>query len=167
MVKLLIYFSLLFGFALQAQGQSETSIIKLEDLHQIIEEPSTKIKVINFWATWCAPCIKELPQFEALNRKRDDVMVILISLDLDLDPDPEKVYKFIERKNLKSQVLLLNEQDPNSWINTIDEQWSGALPATLIINSETGQRKFIGNEIHDGELEKLVDELLYDYNQPS
>jgi thiol-disulfide isomerase/thioredoxin len=160
MVKLLIYFSLLFGFALQAQGQSETSIIKLEDLHQIIEEPSTKIKVINFWATWCAPCIKELPQFEALNRKRDDVMVILISLDLDLDPDPEKVYKFIERKNLKSQVLLLNEQDPNSWINTIDEQWSGALPATLIINSETGQRKFIGNEIHDGELEKLVDELL-------
>jgi thiol-disulfide isomerase/thioredoxin len=160
MVKLLIYFSLLFGFALQAQGQSETSIIKLEDLHQIIEEPSTKIKVINFWATWCAPCIKELPQFEALNRKRDDVMVILISLDLDLDPDPEKVYKFIERKKLKSQVLLLNEQDPNSWINTIDEQWSGALPATLIINSETGQRKFIGNEIHDGELEKLVDELL-------
>jgi thiol-disulfide isomerase/thioredoxin len=160
MVKLLIYFSLLFGFALQAQGQSETSIIKLEDLHQIIEEPSTKIKVINFWATWCAPCIKELPQFEALNRKRDDVMVILVSLDLDLDPDPEKVYKFIERKKLKSQVLLLNEQDPNSWINTIDEQWSGALPATLIINSETGQRKFIGNEIHDGELEKLVDELL-------
>jgi thiol-disulfide isomerase/thioredoxin len=160
MAKFLSLLLLLFCFSLPVKGQGKAHIIKLKDLHSIIETPSPKIMVINFWATWCGPCIKELPLFETLNQKRDDVTVILVSMDLDLDPDPEKVYKFIERKNLKSQVLLLNEQDPNSWISTIDEQWSGALPATLIINSKTGQRKFIGKEIHDGELDKLVDELL-------
>ena len=160
MFKFLFFLLFLFCFSSPGIGQDRAPIIKLKDLHNIIETPSPKITVINFWATWCAPCIKELPLFEALNQKRDDVTIILVSMDLDLDPDPEKVYKFIERKNLKSQVLLLNEQDPNSWINTVDEQWSGALPATLIINSKTGQRKFIGKEIHDGELDKLIDELL-------
>lgn len=160
MAKFLFYSLFLLHCSLSGKGQEKPRIIKLKELHSIIETPSPKITVINFWATWCAPCIKELPLFDALNQRRDDVTVILISMDLDLDPDPTKVYKFIERKKLKSQVLLLNEQDPNAWINTVDQQWSGALPATLIINSKTGQRKFIGKEIQDGELDKLIDELL-------
>lgn len=159
MTKVSFYIFFLLCVSLKAVGQ-EARIINLNDLHQIIEQPSSKIKVINFWATWCAPCIKELPLFEAMNQKRSDVEVILVSMDLDLNPDPENVYKFIARKNIQSQVLLLNEKDPNTWINTIDGDWSGALPATLIINSKTGQRKFIGKEIKDGELDKLINEVL-------
>jgi thiol-disulfide isomerase/thioredoxin len=134
-------------------------IIKLSELKAIIQEPSEKLKVINFWATWCAPCIKELPYFEKLNDERTDVEVVLVSMDLDLDPDPEKVNKFIARRGIKSKVLLLDERDPNSWIDQIDPAWSGALPATLIVNSKTGQRKFIEKELKPGELNKLVDEM--------
>lgn len=125
----------------------------------IIHAPSDKVKVINFWATWCAPCVKELPLFERLNNERPDVKVILVSMDLDLDPNPEKVYMFITRKNIKSEVVLLNEPDPNSWINKVEKEWSGALPATIIINPKTGQRKFIEKELHEGDLEKLIDSL--------
>ncbi len=144
------------GFSALAQ-QAET--IKLNQLQEIIQSKTDHIKVINFWATWCAPCIKELPLFEKLGRERPDVKVILVSMDLDLDPNPEKVHKFVARKKLQSKVLILEEKDPNSFINQIDKSWSGALPATIIINGKTGLRKFIGKELHEGELEKLIIEV--------
>lgn len=71
---------------------------------------SDKIQVINFWATWCAPCVKELPLFEKLGQERKDVKVTLVSMDLDLDPNPDKVYRFIARKKIQSEVLILDEK---------------------------------------------------------
>ena len=138
----------------------QAQIVKLADLEDIIAAKSEKIQVINFWATWCGPCVRELPMFESLTAAgRSDLTVTLVSLDLDLDPNPEKVYKFIARKAIKSRVLLLDEADPNSWINRIEKSWSGALPATLIINHKTGKRKFVGKELREGELEKLLIEI--------
>jgi thiol-disulfide isomerase/thioredoxin len=143
-----------------AAAQGKAPIIKLKQLQDHIGEPTGHIKVINFWATWCAPCIKELPLLEKLDQERADVKVTLVSMDLDLDPNPEKVYRFIDRKKIKSQVLILDEKDPNSWISQVEKSWSGALPATIIINGKTGQRKFVERELHDGELEKLIAEVL-------
>ena len=157
MKNLIISFALVTT-TLSAHAQ-DSQIIKLDDLQRVIQSPSTQIKVINFWATWCAPCIKELPLFEKINEQRSDVKVTLVSMDLDLDPNPDKVYKFIARKGIKSEVLILNERDPNSWINKIDKNWSGALPATLIINPKTGDRKFIEKELHEGDIEKLIEQL--------
>ena len=135
------------------------ALIKLPQLLQEIQNESEHIKVINFWATWCAPCIKELPLFEKLGQERTDVKVILVSMDLDLDPNPEKVYKFVERKKIQSEVLILDEQNPNAWIDKIEKNWSGALPATILINGKTGKRKFIERELHEGDLEKLITEI--------
>lgn len=115
--------------------------------------------MVNFWATWCGPCIKELPFIEKLGQERNDVRVTLVSLDLDLDANPEKVYKFVERKGLKSEVLILDEKDPNSWIDRIDKDWSGSLPATIVINTNTGKRAFVGRELKEGELESLIESV--------
>jgi thiol-disulfide isomerase/thioredoxin len=140
-------------------GQSPR-IVKLADLEKVMAEKSDKVHVINFWATWCGPCVKELPLFEKINAEaRPDVKVTLVSMDLDLDENPEKVYNFVSRKNLKSEVLLLNESDANSWIDRIEKKWSGALPATLILDHKTGKRIFINRGLREGELEKYLDEL--------
>lgn len=147
---------LLIAFGSAAQP---ARIVKLTELKALMNAPSEKIQVINFWATWCAPCVKELPLFEKLGQERADVKVILVSMDLDLDPNPDKVYRFIARKKIQSEVLILDEKDPNSYIDQIDKRWSGALPATIIINSKTGQRKFVGRELYEGELEKLIAEI--------
>jgi thiol-disulfide isomerase/thioredoxin len=142
------------GFSQQAK------IIKLQDLKQALEAKSDNIQIVNFWATWCAPCVKEIPLFEKLTAEhRPDIKVLLVSMDLELDPDPQKVYKFISRKNLQSEVALLDAKNPNEWINSIEKQWSGALPATVIVNQKTGQRKFVEKELHDGDLEKLISDL--------
>ena len=104
--------------------------------------------------------MKELPFFEKINAEaQPGIKVTLVSLDLDLDPNPEKVYRFISRKNIQSKVVLLNETDPDTWISKIEKHWSGALPATILINHETGKRKFIGKALHEGELEQYLDEL--------
>lgn len=138
-----------------AKGQT-AEMIKIGGLQEIIDAPSEKIKVINFWATWCAPCIKELPLFEQMTEKRDDVQVNLVSVDIDLDPDPDKVHRFVARKKLKSSVYILDESNPNHWIDKIDKNWSGAIPATLIVNTVTGKRKFVEKELKEGDLEALI-----------
>jgi thiol-disulfide isomerase/thioredoxin len=142
-----------------AHAQNKAEIIKLTQLQEHIQAKTDHIKVINFWATWCAPCIKEMPLFEELNATRSDVKVTLVSMDLDLDPNPDKVYRFIDRRKIKSQVFILNEHNPNAWIDQIDKSWSGAIPATIIINGKTGKRKFVERELHEGDLEKLIAEI--------
>jgi thiol-disulfide isomerase/thioredoxin len=151
--------AIILFFSLSASAQT-APIIKLDDLQSLINKKSDDIQVINFWATWCGPCIKELPLFEKLtSENRPGIKVTLVSMDLDLNPDAEKVYKFIARKNIKSQVILLDAPNPDSWINKVEKEWSGSLPATLIINQKTGQRKFVGKELHEGDLEILISEL--------
>lgn len=133
--------------------------IKLKDLQTLLNTPAEKIQVINFWATWCAPCVKEIPLFEKLHQENKDVTVTLVSMDYDLDPNPEKVQRFVTRKNLQSSVVILAEDDPTSWIDKVDKNWTGALPATLIVNTKTGKRKLVQRELHEGDLEKLIEEV--------
>ncbi len=151
-----ISFFLCLSLSVQGQGSELT---KLDKLQQLIQNEKEMVQVINFWATWCVPCLKELPLFEKINLNRKDVHVRLVSMDMDLDPDPEKVRKFVVRKKIRSEVLILNEKNPNQWIDKLDKNWSGALPATLIVNNKTGKRKFIEGELHEGDLEKLIAEV--------
>lgn len=140
-------------------SNAQVPLVKLPELQKLMDAPTEEVKVINFWATWCAPCIKELPFFEKVNQERKDAKVTLVSMDIDLDPNPDKVNRFVARKKLQSQVLILNERNPNDWIDKIEKEWSGALPATLIINTKNGKRKFVEKELHEGDLEKLIDEI--------
>jgi thiol-disulfide isomerase/thioredoxin len=148
---------LLFALTLSASAYSQ-AIVKLPELQEMMNE-GKKIKVINFWATWCAPCIKEMPFLERLNKDNQDVKVLLVSLDFDLDHDQSKITSFVERKKLASEVVILDEPDPTKWIEKIDKGWSGSLPATLIMNPTTGKRKLIQGELKNGDLQKVIAEV--------
>ncbi len=148
-----------FSLCAHASLAQIAEMVTLDKLQTLIASRDKPIQIINFWATWCAPCVKEIPLLEKFNRERNDVKVTLVSMDIDLDPNPEKVYKFISRKNIQSRVVILDERDPNSWISKIDNNWSGALPATLIVNSGTGKRRFWGRELREGDLERLIEEV--------
>ena len=135
-------------------------VIKWDGLEAVMTKDSDQLQVINFWATWCAPCIKELPYFEALNAEAGDQLdVTLVSLDF-ADEFEKRVLPFVDKRGLKSQVLLVDDIDYNSWIEKVDPSWSGAIPATLIINPSNGKRKFLEKELNEGELETLVEEML-------
>lgn len=153
--KKLILILLLLSTAASAQ---KASVVKFDVLQKLIESRNKEIKVINFWATWCAPCVKELPLFEALNAASPNGVEVTL-VNLDFADKIDKVNSFLARKNMKSTVLLLDEVDYNKWIDKVDKSWSGAMPATLIVNSSTGKRRFIERELAEGELEKLINEV--------
>jgi len=142
----------------QTQAQ-EIRVIKFAELQEIIDSKSTSpIQVINFWATWCAPCVKELPLFEKLNAENNESIKITL-INLDFADKLDKVRSFVDRKKMKSEVLLLDEIDYNQWIDKVDKHWGGAIPATLVVNPKNGKRKFIERELEEGELEKLIEEV--------
>lgn len=154
----------LFLWSCEANTTSEApkvpKVIKWDGLEAVINQKTEKLQVINFWATWCAPCIKELPYFEAVNKADSDkIDVTLVSLDF-ADEFEKRVLPFIEKRDLQSQVLLLDEIDYNSWIDKVDPSWSGAIPATLIINPSNGKRKFLEKELNEGELNSLIEDIL-------
>lgn len=93
--------------------------------------------VINFWATWCKPCVEELPFFEELGNEYADqpVKVILISLDFE-NQRLTKLQPFLEKKKLRNEVIHFTDPDSSTWIDAIYPEWSGALPATYIFHRD-------------------------------
>lgn len=140
-----------------AHGQ-EVEVIKYPQLEKLIREPDGKIKVINFWATWCKPCIKELPYFEALQQQypEQELQVYLISFD-DVENLESRVKPFLEKRNIKSTVKLLDETDYNAFIDKVDPSWSGAIPATLIIAGD--KRRFVEGELDEAKLQDLISKV--------
>jgi len=137
--KYIHHLFVLFFVAFSVQAQEKVTVYDTYDdfaKNVLIEDEN--IYVINFWATWCAPCIKELPYFEKLNAENKNVKVILVSLDSKKDLD-KKLIPFIEKRKLKSKVLLLADKDYNSWLSKVDADWSGAIPATFVINGKKKQ----------------------------
>lgn len=113
----------------------DLEVLDFEGLRPLLETDEETIHVVNFWATWCAPCINELPDFEKLNAnyKDENVKVLLVSLDFPKKYDSH-LKPYIKKNNLKSRVVALNDANSNSWIPEVDPSWSGAIPATLIFN---------------------------------
>jgi thiol-disulfide isomerase/thioredoxin len=143
----------------QTAELNDLEVYDFEGLQRFLNSKSDKTLVVNFWATWCAPCIKELPYFELLNSKYTDknVEVILVSLDFPKKYD-SNLKPYIEKNQLKSKVVALNDPDSNSWIPKISEDWSGAIPATLIINKN--RRQFYEQSFTYDELETEVKQFL-------
>lgn len=123
-------------FQNSASTYKNLKVLDFEELQTYLNtKDNTKTYVINFWATWCAPCVKELPYFEQLNANYADkgVEVILISLDFPKQINT-KLKAFLKKNDLKSEIIVLDDVDSNTWIPKVSKDWTGAIPATIIYN---------------------------------
>ncbi|SIT96726.1 AhpC/TSA family protein [Epilithonimonas bovis DSM 19482] len=130
-MKILVKFLLLvFPFFINAQLQTEVSLVKYEDLEKRIAQEKDKFLVVNFWATTCVPCVKELPHFIEINNRfsrNPDFKMLLVSLDM--ARDKQKVINFIKNKNLTAEVLILDDiKRMNTWIPRFQKDWEGGKP---------------------------------------
>lgn len=138
---------------------STLKIYNFSELEPFLNKKDDKTYVVNFWATWCAPCVKELPYYEKIKSEyaSKNVEVLLVSLDFPRQYDT-KLKPFISQKNLKSKVVALNDTDTNRWIPLVSEEWTGAIPATLIYNKD--KREFYEQSFEYEELETKVKQFI-------
>ena len=131
--------------------------VDFDGYEQYLDNVNAPVVVVNFWATWCKPCIKELPYFEKVGQEyQEEVAVVLVSLDF---PDQiERLEQFIEKRKLQSEVVLLDDGNANEWIPKVNQDWSGAIPATIIYNSS--KRSFFEQSFTYDELKEEVKTFL-------
>jgi thiol-disulfide isomerase/thioredoxin len=149
--------ALLIASVAQAQ---KTPSYKIDDLVQRVSNKDT-IYVVNFWATWCGPCVKELPEFDKIQEHYSGkpVKVLMVSLDFK-EAYPKKLDGFITKKKMKPEVVWLNETNANIFIPKIDNSWSGSIPATIIYNTAKDYKIFNEGEVTAKQISILVDNQL-------
>ncbi len=147
----------LSSFSLQAG--SDITVYNFDEFSHWLHKETDSVYVVNFWATWCAPCVKEIPDFEKLyaTYKNQKVKVLFVSLDFPNQLE-SRVIPFIERMNMQARVVLLDDTRANQWIPKVDEDWSGAIPATLIYSKDF--REFFAKELTFDQLEEIVKPLI-------
>lgn len=113
----------------------EIPVYDFATLQPELYSKTSSIKIVNFWAMWCVPCIKELPYLEEYAATHPEVELTLISLDFPEDIDT-KLKPFLKKKNIQSKVILLDAPDANSWIDKVSPSWSGAIPFTILSTND-------------------------------
>ncbi len=115
-------------------------LIHRNGFYNLINKQDDTLRVFNFWATWCKPCVQELPYFEAFNLQNEGKKQKLYLVSLDFPENiKNRLIPFIKKKELKSEIIVFDGGNPNEWINAIDSSWSGSIPATLLCLGQNKQ----------------------------
>jgi len=164
-VKILKYYILIPFLLLQFSScGSETrqvNFIKIPELEEILNNSEDCLYVINFWATWCPPCVQELPHFEKIAKEFDSSRVKFILISVDFPSQAEKQLEpFLKKNNITLPVSAMMETDSNLWIEKVDPEWQGDIPATLFLNNARKIRKFNAGILDYQELKNIINNLL-------
>ena len=171
-IILLTFYAILLAFPLRGSelsheraklvSQEKIEIVSFKEFEEIVlHNKNDTVYVVNFWATWCKPCIAELSYFEELRKKysTQKLKVFLISLDFPSKMQAQLI-PFLKNREIQSEVMLLDEPDANAWIDKVSPKWSGAIPATLIYNAKMNFRQFYEKSITFEELNEIVEPLI-------
>jgi thiol-disulfide isomerase/thioredoxin len=153
-------FIFIITFLFNSASAQTIKKVSMKEVVQMID--SSKIPmVINFWASWCKPCVQEIPWFEKAiaTFKNKNIQLVLVSLDFKSDY-PNTLTQFVKKKGFSSKVLWLNETNADYFCPLIDSSWSGNIPATLMVNHAKKYRQFFDQQIPEArlmlELNRLV-----------
>ncbi|MDX2062419.1 MAG: TlpA disulfide reductase family protein [Bacteroidia bacterium] len=141
-------------------GQS-VQVLKYEALADTLAHSQARVLVVNFWATWCKPCLAELPHFARVVSANESKGVAGLFVTLDWAENLETAVKpYLAKKPLPGTVVLLDEVDGNRWLGKVAEAWTGAIPATAFYGPGGTLLKFHEGALTEAELEQIVAELL-------
>jgi thiol-disulfide isomerase/thioredoxin len=156
MIKRSLFLIVLASFAAVCNSQTIPKW-KIEDVVSSYAAKNDTVYVVNFWATFCKPCIAEIPDFIRIVKKyeKQKVKLMLVSLDL---PSyyPARVAAFAKKNNYTADIVWLNETNADHFCPMIDVKWSGSIPSTIIVNNKTGYHKFVEGEMNAEDFEAMI-----------
>ncbi|MCU7549062.1 redoxin domain-containing protein [Chitinophagaceae bacterium LB-8] len=129
---------------------------KIEQLETYIKNANKPI-IVNFWATFCKPCIEELPYFQKLANQYKSSGIELLLVSLDLPEAYHKIRPFASKRSITAPIVYLDETNADKFCPRIDESWSGSIPASLFFNPATGYRAFFENELSKEKVEAQIE----------
>jgi thiol-disulfide isomerase/thioredoxin len=139
-------------------AENKIPLVGFSEVESYLNRNSDTVYIINFWATWCGPCRRELPDMERihLDYAAQKVKVLLVSLDFPEQRD-KGLAGFLQANHITAPVVLLNEPDANAWINKVDPSWTGSLPATLLYKGR--ERLFFEKELTYEDLSHCIQSI--------
>jgi thiol-disulfide isomerase/thioredoxin len=153
---IIILLPLIFTVAGRSQ---EVKVMDFNQLAPLLEQKNDTVYMINFWATWCLPCVEEMPDILkfAQDKKNTRFKLILVSLDMPGQID-SRVKPFLKRFGIRDRIILLDDPDANKWIDRVSPQWTGAIPATLFYSRDF--RQFHGDVLDYKTIQDIVEPRL-------
>jgi len=144
---------------LKAQDNA-SRIINWEEMEKILSDSTDSTTVMIFWASWCKPCIRELPVFEKIRKAKSGKAIRFIYVSLDFATEKtERLDPFVRNNLQGAKVLLLDEPNYNKWLSKVAKGWGGSIPMTLVFNNYTKKRLFAESEITEEKLRSMIDSI--------
>jgi thiol-disulfide isomerase/thioredoxin len=158
MKKILLIFLIMVSLSPSLRAQ-EIPVLSFEQLAPMLQTQSDTVYMVNFWATWCLPCVEEMPDLLkfAADNKNNKFRLLLVSLDMPNQLE-SRVRPFVKRFSISEKVVLLDDPDANKWIDRVSPDWSGALPGTLLFSRDF--RQFHGDVLDYERIKALVEPRL-------
>jgi thiol-disulfide isomerase/thioredoxin len=137
------------------------AVISVEQLHDLIRRDSGNVVLVNAWATWCQPCIEELPRLARLSKEYAEkpLRIILVSAD-EAELAATSVKKTLTGAGIVLQTYLVAGGGDEYFINSMSPKWSGALPTTFLYDKQGGLRKLLTGKQSYEKFSAAVDTLL-------
>ena len=157
MKKLLSFIA--FSILIFTAVSQEIKVVKIDDLKKIYTKANDTTYVINFFASWCGPCMMEIPTLNKFYEEHQNSNTQLIYVSLDNEQYLKKMPKLITKMKMQAPVYLLNESNDFSWLPQIDKRWQGSIPATMIINNKKNVKSFFETPMEKGQLEFYLKKL--------
>ena len=125
-------------------GQDVKSIGKIDELKTIMDSNKGKVVLVNFWATWCKPCVKEFPELVKLYNDYKDKGFAMVFISADVPEEVKtKVIPFLNKQGVDFATYYNGFDKPEDLINYIDKDWQGAIPSTYIYDKEGSMKSSI------------------------
>ena len=153
-------FIVAFLFLAAGIKAQQVKSIKITDLQKTIKESKSPL-IVNFWATFCVPCIQEIPYFQEMTEKykAQGVSLLLVSLDLK-EAYPSKIISTAGKLKFTAPIVWLNETNADYFCPKIDTSWTGGMPSSLFVNNATGYHKFFEDQLSKEKLDKEIQAML-------